>query len=168
MVCVFLIKVCKNIWQQDAMAYTRYQNGYQKKKMLMSNGRRVDQCTYQWHDYKNELELLIRVAEKYYYDKMFMENISWKLIRNVIKNKKCTRKNDEFHLNNCKIRGNNIVAKKLTHFMWIGGLHLPVRYCLASVILSIISEIVFILLFFSVLWTKKWLFLFWRIWKLKG
>ena len=77
--------------------------------------------SYQYHDYKKILKRIIRVAEKDYYEKMFRENRdnivkSWKLIRNIINNKKCNRNNDEFHIDNCKITDKTINAEKINAF----------------------------------------------------
>ena len=52
---------------------------------------------------------------------MFRENRdnivkSWKLIRNIINNKKCKRNNDQFHIDNCKITDKTIIAEKLNEF----------------------------------------------------
>ena len=81
--------------------------------------------SYQYHDYKNILQRIIRVAEKDDYEKMFRENrdnivTSWKLIHNIINNKKYNRNNDEFHIDSCKITckitDKTIIAEKFNAF----------------------------------------------------
>ena len=83
----------------------------------MPNGRRMDQCAM----IIKILQRIIRVDEKGHYEKMFGENRdniakSWKLIRNIINNKKCNRNNGEFHINNSKIADKTIIPEKINAF----------------------------------------------------
>ena len=127
-----ILKKIRSLWFVFSLlkVYKTYDNrkpwptqGIKRKKILYAKWKTCGSMnlSYQYHDYKKISQRIIRVAEKYYYATIFKENRgsivkSWKLIQNIMNNKKCNRINDEFHIDNCKTTHKTIIVENFNVF----------------------------------------------------
>ena len=87
-----------------------------KSKMYPSSHLNI-----QYNSYKQYLQRITRKAERDYYDTIFQENKSdivksWKIIRNIINNKKNSNKNEIFRIDNEDVTDEQTIANKFNAF----------------------------------------------------
>ena len=75
----------------------------------------------QYNSYKQYLQRISRKAERDYYDTLFQENKndivkSWKIIRNIINNKKNSNRNEIFRIDNEDVTDKQTIANKFNAF----------------------------------------------------
>ena len=75
----------------------------------------------QYNSYKQYLQRISRKAERDYYDTLFQENKndivkSWKIVRNIINNKKNSNRNEIFHIDNDDVTDKQTIANEFYAF----------------------------------------------------